>query len=252
MRRWKVCDTAAFTYQDRGASGDGDLSAAVCCCSGSGVLPNGTGFAMPCPDACRVLWEALVRAMAVIVIAVLLSLPVLAGGAPPGFQLQNLNGSLVRLSDYLEKKVVFIDFWGTYCGPCLRELAQIQELHEEFKDKGLIVLTVNVDPAANLSRVRAYVKSQQYTLPILIDQDAKVLESYNPTRTLPYSVLVDSSGQIARRYDGYRKGDEVLLREQVLGLLGQPANKAAAPADPATQEKQPEEHSGREAQGSGE
>ncbi len=150
----------------------------------------------------------------------LLLASVALAGAPPDFQLPTLRGDTVRLSDHLGKGVLLIDFWAIYCKPCLRELPHIQKIYDEFKDRGFQVLAINVDPGANLSRVKSYIKSRKYTFPILHDQDSKVLETYNPTRTMPYSVLVDKEGNIVRIMDGYKKGDEEALRADIEKLLG--------------------------------
>jgi len=176
------------------------------------------------------------KKLIVTAILLLLAIPARAGDAPPPFQLQDLEGNVVKLSDYLGKNVIYLDFWATFCKPCLRELPYIDEYYKEFKDRGFIVFAINADTAADVSRVRSFVQARRLSLPVLLDKDSKVLETYNSTRGMPYGVLINSDGKIAQIFDGYKKGDELLLKQAIEKLLAPPAPLGGAPSDAISSE----------------
>jgi thiol-disulfide isomerase/thioredoxin len=161
----------------------------------------------------RVVFSALIAAL------VLSTVPASAG-APPFFRLQDLDGNWFSLDENLDGDVVYISFWATWCVPCRREMPHLQKLHEDLADKGLTVIGINTDPPGTTSKIKPFVNRYKITYETLLDPNNNVLDKYNPTRELPYAVLVDRSGNVAEIFPGYRKGDEVLLREKIVELLG--------------------------------
>ena len=128
----------------------------------------------------------------------------------PDFTLRNLENQEVSLSE-LRGKVVLINFWATWCGPCQVEMPHLQRMHEELGEQGLTILAISVDEARTSSRVKPHIKSKGFTFPVLMDTNTEVVTQYNPQKTLPYTVLVDREGSIVWRHSGYSPGDEVTL-----------------------------------------
>jgi len=152
-------------------------------------------------------------------------------GAPPDFKLQDLDGNWVTLSEQLGDDVVYVTFWATWCVPCRREMPYLQALFEELGDKGLTIIGVNTDPPSTTSKIKPYIKRYKISYSMVLDPDNNVLDKYNPTRELPYAVLIDRTGNVAEIFPGYRKGDEAILRDKVIELLGEGSGedgKAAA------------------------
>lgn len=152
-------------------------------------------------------------------------------GPPPNFKLQDLDGNWVTLSEELGDDVVYVTFWATWCVPCRREMPYLQALHEELGDKGLTIIGVNTDPPSTTSKIKPYLKRYKISYTMVLDPDNNVLDKYNPTRELPYAVLIDRDGNVAEIFPGYRKGDEAILRDKVIELLGEGSDvngKAAA------------------------
>ena len=141
-------------------------------------------------------------------------------GPPPDFRLQDLEGNWFTLSEHLGDGVVYVSFWATWCVPCRREMPYLQALHEEFGDKGLTIIGVNTDPPGTTSKIKPFVKRYKIGYTTVLDPNNNVLDKYNPTRELPYAVLIDSDGNVHEIFPGYRKGDEIILRETVMALLG--------------------------------
>ncbi len=154
------------------------------------------------------------------VLLVLSSIPASAG-PPPDFRLQDLDGKWFSLSENLDGNVVYVTFWATWCVPCRREMPHLEKLHQEFGDQGLKVIGVNTDPPGTTSKIKPYIKQYKISYTTLLDPNNNVLDKYNPTRELPYAVLIDRDGNVEQVFPGYRAGDEKVLREKIVALLGQ-------------------------------
>jgi peroxiredoxin len=143
------------------------------------------------------------------------SAPDAGAGTPPDFELPTLAGAHVHLADHLGKDVVLIDFWATFCEPCLLALPELDALYRKQRARGFVVLAVSVDEASSVSRVRGEVSKLGLSFPILLDQDTRVLAQYNPRATAPYSVLVGRDGRVIRRQEGYTSSDHDALEQAV-------------------------------------
>ncbi|HEY6867629.1 MAG TPA: redoxin domain-containing protein [Candidatus Eisenbacteria bacterium] len=131
----------------------------------------------------------------------------LSGQKAEDFTLDDVAGKSLRLSS-LKGKVVLIDFWATWCGPCRIEMPNIQKLHREFRNKGLVVLGVNAGEEA--SAVRPFLKKYGYDFRILLDRDQAVGKRYQ-VGGIPTLFIIDKSGTISSHFVGVR--DEATLRE---------------------------------------
>ena len=143
------------------------------------------------------------------------------GEAAPAFTLRDINGKQVNLADY-KGKVVLINFWATWCQPCQVEMPHLEKMHKDFADRGFVVLSISIDEARSASMVKPLVKRNGYTFPVLLDKDTSVVSQYNPSKTLPYTAVLDRSHKIRVVHQGYNPGDEVGLRAEVEGLLAAP------------------------------
>jgi peroxiredoxin len=143
-------------------------------------------------------------------------------GAAMDFSLRDLNNVSHTLSQY-KGKVVVMSFWATWCGPCQVEMPHLQAMYTELGPQGLVILGISTDDARTSSQVRTIVNAKKVTYPILLDTDTAVVARYNPAKTLPYTVTVDRAGAVADQHAGYNAGDEVKLKELVVGLLAKPA-----------------------------
>jgi len=144
-----------------------------------------------------------------------------SAGAPPDFRLKDLDGDWFSLSENLAGNVVYISFWATWCVPCRREMPHLEKLHQEFSEQGLTMIGINTDPPGTTSKIKPYIKRYKISYTTLLDPNNNVLDKYNPTRELPYAVLVDRAGNVVQVFPGYRTGDEEVLEEKIIELLGQ-------------------------------
>jgi len=114
------------------------------------------------------------------------------GKAAPNFQLQNLDGQSISLND-LKGKPVLVNFWATWCRPCVSEMPYIQEIYEEWSGKGLMVLAINRGESS--SKVEEFLQSNNLSLPVLLDTNKAVAQRYN-IRGIPTTFFIDKEGII--------------------------------------------------------
>ena len=108
----------------------------------------------------------------------------------------------------------------------------MQRLFEKYGPEGLVVLSISTDDARSSAQVKPLIKAKGLTCPVLLDKETSVVSLYNPAKTLPFSVLLDRGGQIAKVHSGYNPGDEVALETEIQGLLTPPTPTPEAPANP--------------------
>ncbi len=150
----------------------------------------------------RLFWILLIL-LAVLTLAacspVAVPLPSLDGTQPaPDIVLPTPQGDMLALSDF-RGQVVFVNFWGTYCPPCVKEMPDLQALYEDYSDRGLVVLGVNVEESPE--KVIAWTQEHGITFPIVISDDGTV----NPVfglRAMPTTWFVDANGILRGRIDG--------------------------------------------------
>ncbi len=127
--------------------------------------------------------------------------PVAVGQMAPDFTLTDMQGKQVSLAQF-RGKVVLINFWATWCPPCREEMPSMEELHRKLKDKGLVLLALNVDKEGYMA-VSNFLSRLQYSFPVLLDTDAKVQNLYQVFR-FPETFIVDRNGVIVEKVIGAR------------------------------------------------
>lgn len=142
------------------------------------------------------------------------------------FSGRDTDGKTIRLSDYLGKQVVLLDFWSTYCEPCKAEMPHLRRFYDAYKAKGFTVLAISMDGPETVAEVPAFAKRNGMTFPVVLDEDSSIASLYNPKKSAPLSVLIDKSGKVVKVHEGYNSGDEVALEKHLRELLdGTPASK---------------------------
>lgn len=117
------------------------------------------------------------------------------------------------------KKAVLISFWATWCGPCRLEMPHVDALDKEFAARDFEGISISIDDSRAYSQARAYVKGRKFQFNALFDKESKVVAMYNPSKTLPYTVIIDKTGKIRHVHTGYNPGDEKKLKEEVKAIL---------------------------------
>jgi thiol-disulfide isomerase/thioredoxin len=143
----------------------------------------------------------------------------------PDFTLKDLSGRAWSLNASSSGKVVLLDFWATWCVPCVKELPHLQRLQDAYGEKGLQVVTISIDGPDGVASVSGFVARYGFSFPVLLDTESRVVSVYDPSLILPYSVLVDRTGVTSYVHQGYSPGDERLLEEKIAALLDEPEQK---------------------------
>jgi len=162
---------------------------------------------------------------ALVAMSLLFSSPLLAaesaaGGEQVGdFTLRSLDGGNKSLSDFLGKNVILVNFWATWCTPCLKELPKLQQLQDELGARGLAVISISVDEAKDEAKVKALVKRLRYKPTVLLDVETRVVNTYNPRKDMPWTMIIGRDKLIHHKKKGFTEGDEKKLKEWIEELL---------------------------------
>ncbi len=133
----------------------------------------------------------------------------------PDFTLKNLEGSEVSLKDF-EGKVVFLNFWATWCGPCREEMPSMERLWQRFKEEDFVILAV--DLRESRGEVVSFMKEYGLTFPVLLDSKGEVGSMFG-VRAIPTTYLLDSEGKIVGGAIGARNWESDDAFELIESLL---------------------------------
>jgi peroxiredoxin len=128
------------------------------------------------------------------------------------FALKDITGKEVKLSS-LKGKAVMVNFWATWCHPCREEIPDLQKSYEENKDKGFIILGVNIKE--NKSKVSKFVEDYKITYPVLLDIDGSVSNEYH-VFGVPMSFFIDKNGIIKDSFVGMMTKEDISKRLEAI------------------------------------
>ncbi len=134
------------------------------------------------------------------------------------FRLNNLENQSVTYAELKGKKVTVIDFWATWCKPCVRSIPQLVKLHEKYQTQGVQVIGVNVDGTRNLPKVKPMAHSLGIKYPVLLDVNSQVMTELKVVQ-LPTILLVNERDEIVALHQGYRPGEEETIEKEIKKLL---------------------------------
>ena len=138
------------------------------------------------------------------------------GDEAPNFHLRDLQGRTMSLSQF-RGKVVLLNFWATWCGPCRIEMPAMERLYQTISRKDFEILAVSTDPQG-AAVTRPFQREMGFTFPILHDPDMRTGLTYG-ARTLPLSFMVDRQGVVRKKIFGARDWDSPEARELILILM---------------------------------
>lgn len=128
------------------------------------------------------------------------------------FVLNDLNDNTISLNDY-QGEIIFLNFWASWCEPCVQEMPDLEKIYREYKDQGLIFLTVN--SGEEKDTVRQFMDANGYTFPVLLDTKLEVSRIYRTT-SIPVSFFINREGNIASKKVGLITEEEFKENIKVL------------------------------------
>jgi peroxiredoxin len=133
----------------------------------------------------------------------------------PDFTLPSSAGTNLRLQEQ-RGRVVLVNFWATWCGPCRVEMPHLQKLYDRYRASGFVLLGVNIDEEPR--NAVALASKLGLSFPVLFDSDKKVSRLYDLS-AMPSTVLIDRDGRVRYVHRGYREGYEDTYEKQIRELL---------------------------------
>jgi thiol-disulfide isomerase/thioredoxin len=135
----------------------------------------------------------------------------------PNVRLKTLNGRDVQAQDFItnDGKPIIINFWATWCKPCLQELNAIAEVYHEWqKETGVKMIIVSIDDARTSARVRPLVNSRGWDFDVLLDANSDLKRAMNVPNP-PHTFVLNGKGEIVFQHNGYSPGSEEKIIEAV-------------------------------------
>ena len=140
------------------------------------------------------------------------------GYMAPRFSLRNLKGNMEGLDDHLGK-VIVVNFWATWCVPCVKEMPSFENLYRRYRSQGLTLLAVSLDKGDS-TKVQEFVDKHKLSFPILLDTKG-VAEKLYPSFSIPFTYVIDKQGRVVARVDGAKNWESSETFEAVEHLLKQ-------------------------------
>ena len=149
------------------------------------------------------------------------------GSESPDFSARDLEGRPVVLSEFHGRKVVVLDFWATWCAPCLKAMPTLQELDDEFNERGVEVLAVNLGEEPD--HVQRFLERNGYSFRVVADQDQTIGDRFG-VGAIPAQLVVSADGRIEWAQVGYEPWKTEQLRQLLERLTKDHQSDGSAPA----------------------
>jgi peroxiredoxin len=149
----------------------------------------------------------------------------LLGQKAPQLELKLLDAGDLRLRDHADQHIVVLDFWATWCGPCVQEMPILAEVAEEYKDRGVIFYAVNQGETPEV--IRAFLEKKDYKINVALDPEGQAGDLYH-VQGIPMLVLLDKAGVVQAVHTGFSPDIKSKLKQELDDLL---AGKSLSPAE---------------------
>ena len=145
---------------------------------------------------------------------------VAAGDKIPNVQVKNLKGKTINTSQFEnDGKPIVLNFWATWCKPCILELNNINEVYETWQEEtGVKIIAVSIDDSRNSRKVAPFVRGRGWDYEVYLDENGDLKRAMNVNNP-PHTFLLNGDGEIVYEHNGYAVGDEDILYKKIKKLV---------------------------------
>ncbi|WP_158868320.1 TlpA family protein disulfide reductase [Maribellus comscasis] len=133
-------------------------------------------------------------------------------------EVQDLEQNWISLEKLNGEKLTVLDFWATWCKPCVSSIPKINALYHQFSNEGVAFVGVNTDGPRNQAKVKPFANSLNIEYPVVLDPDLELVNEFNIT-VFPSLIVLDSKGDEVFIHEGYNPGDELAIKNNLEKLL---------------------------------
>ena len=136
------------------------------------------------------------------------------------FRLKDIGNQWRKYSELKGDQLTIIDFWATWCSPCIKALPKLNEIYKKYQDKGVQFIGLNIDSPKNNAKIKPFVKVHKISYPVLKDPNSQLASRLNITN-IPTLLIINSENEIVHRHQGYHSGDDKIIEAEIKKLLGE-------------------------------
>lgn len=156
------------------------------------------------------------------ILIILMSLIFLTAAAPgrkiTNFKLRDMNNKWNEYSELKGSKLTVIDFWATWCKPCIRSIPKLVKLADKYKDQGVAFISINVDGNRSRQKIKPMARSLGINFPVLLDVNGTIKKQLGAT-AVPTLLIINEKDEVILFHQGYRIGDEKSIEKEIEDYL---------------------------------
>ena len=143
---------------------------------------------------------------------------ILQAQAVLSIQTKNLKGNTSTIADVATGELIVLDFWATWCKPCVKSIPKLVSLSEKYDLQKVSFVGINEDSPRNTNKVKPFVQSLGVSYPVLLDPDQEIMTELL-VNSYPTLIIINADAEVLFIHEGYTSGDELLIEKEINKLL---------------------------------
>jgi cytochrome c biogenesis protein CcmG/thiol:disulfide interchange protein DsbE len=136
----------------------------------------------------------------------------------PDIYLENTENQNVLITEIKGETLTIVDFWATWCKPCLIAIPELVKIQKEFESEGVQLIGINIDSPRNKSKIRPFANARGLNYPVLLDENQEMMAEMNVV-LVPTLIIFDKDGNQVFVHEGFVPGDQDIIREKIVEFL---------------------------------